>query len=329
MKISIIVPVYNASKYISDALGSVLSQNYDDWECICVDDGSTDGSSEILDKFAKIDKRINVIHQKNMGEGAARNTAIRYITGDYFTCLDADDVLLDTALIDCSKALEKGFDAICCTPLMLSFRKVDELDDLTFSFTHIWSVFDKMQLLWGDEGSYGYVSGRVYRTKKFCHLRFPVGMKMCADAWFWIDALMVPAKWCALDRPMIGDRQVANSASNTFDAEFNRCILKAYAHTCESLKGMDYVGDEPMRLFWRRHGRAMCHHMKLLFRDWNTFAQSDKSDLAEMVARIPMQMGWDPFSWHMRWRVFSLRKSYIFCFVYLSAIIAPRTIFYV
>ena len=69
-KFSIIVPVYNAEKYLCQALDSVIAQTFNDWECICVDDGSQDGSSVILDTYALKDKRFKVIHQKNGGEGA-------------------------------------------------------------------------------------------------------------------------------------------------------------------------------------------------------------------------------------------------------------------
>ena len=309
--VSIIIPVYNVAPYLRRCLDSISSQAFTDWEVICVDDGSVDGSGAIIDEYVQRDDRFRVVHQDNAGVSAARNVALDMVRGEYFTFLDADDVMLPEALECCVNAFTSGnYDAVCCEPLCVTFSNENALaKDGVFS-REFRPVLDRMELLWGKNGEYGYSCGRMYRTSKFSSVRFPVGMKMCEDAWHWIDSLMIQAKWCALDRPMIGYRQVANSASNTFDAEFNRCIFKAYAHTCESLRGMDYVCDEPMRLFWHRHGRAICHHLKLLFRDWNTFTKSDKSDLAEMVARIPIQMGWNPFLWHMRWRVFSLRKSY-------------------
>ena len=92
MEFSVIIPVYNVAEYISDCLSSVLAQTVGSWECVCVDDGSTDGSGKILDEFAIRDSRIRVIHKSNGGVASARNTALEVITGDWFLFLDADDV---------------------------------------------------------------------------------------------------------------------------------------------------------------------------------------------------------------------------------------------
>lgn len=92
-KFSIIIPVYNVAPYIRECLDSVLAQTYTDWEAICVDDGSTDGSGVILDEYAKRDLRFRIIHQTNAGVGAARNSAIEVAQGEYLLYLDGDDKL--------------------------------------------------------------------------------------------------------------------------------------------------------------------------------------------------------------------------------------------
>ena len=76
MKLSIIIPVYNVNEYLKNTIENVLAQIYQDYELILVDDGSTDGSSEICDFFAEKDRRIRVIHQRNQGVSAARNKGI-------------------------------------------------------------------------------------------------------------------------------------------------------------------------------------------------------------------------------------------------------------
>ena len=78
MLISIIIPVYNVERYLSQCLDSVLNQSYDgDYEVICVDDGSTDGSSAILEEYAGKNDKIKIIRQENRGLGGARNTGLR------------------------------------------------------------------------------------------------------------------------------------------------------------------------------------------------------------------------------------------------------------
>lgn len=90
-KISVIVPVYNVEKYLRKCLDSIIAQTLKDIEIICVNDGSTDSSLEILSDYAKRDKRITIISQENAGLGAARNTGIRAATGTYLGFVDSDD----------------------------------------------------------------------------------------------------------------------------------------------------------------------------------------------------------------------------------------------
>jgi glycosyltransferase involved in cell wall biosynthesis len=89
--VSVIIPVYNVEKYLSNCLDSVISQTYNNLEIIVIDDGSTDNSGRICDEYAKKDKRIKVIHKKNGGLSDARNTGLNLHTGHYITFIDSDD----------------------------------------------------------------------------------------------------------------------------------------------------------------------------------------------------------------------------------------------
>ena len=95
--LSVVMPVYNAETFIGDAIGSVFAQSLARFEVICVDDGSTDKSGEILKQHKK-DPRLRVFHQNNLGAGAARNRALTEARGEYVVFLDADDILAEDAL---------------------------------------------------------------------------------------------------------------------------------------------------------------------------------------------------------------------------------------
>lgn len=88
---SIIVPVYNASKYLKKCVDTIISQTYENIEVILIDDGSTDNSGKICDQYSINDKRVKVIHKKNEGVSIARETGVKLATGEYISCIDSDD----------------------------------------------------------------------------------------------------------------------------------------------------------------------------------------------------------------------------------------------
>ena len=103
-KVSVIVPAYNSEKYIEQALDSVQRQTYSNWECIIVDDGSTDNTAEIVKGFCMRDSRFKYYLQQNNGPAAARNTAVRYSSGEYLLPVDSDDLIAQTYM---EKAIER------------------------------------------------------------------------------------------------------------------------------------------------------------------------------------------------------------------------------
>ena len=90
--ISVIMPAYNSENYVSEAIESVCKQSFADWELLIVNDGSTDHTPEIIEKYAQKDSRIKVFHRKNEGVSMARNFALNQVRGEYVTFTDSDDV---------------------------------------------------------------------------------------------------------------------------------------------------------------------------------------------------------------------------------------------
>lgn len=114
MRLSVVIPVYNVAEYLRACVTSVLTQEYQDYEVILVDDGSTDGlSGELCDVIAaEYPERIRVIHQENRGLGGARNTGLENARGEYLLFLDSDDTLTPDAIERLGAAAEAGVDVV-------------------------------------------------------------------------------------------------------------------------------------------------------------------------------------------------------------------------
>lgn len=144
MKFSVIMPVYNAEKYLHKSISSVIHQVWKNWELIAVDDGSTDNSLEILNQYSQDDNRVKVVHQENRGPGSARNNGLSLATGDYVVFLDSDDYIdeeyfsllaplaerNDVVFIDCYQVDDNG--KLLCKEKMSDYIKWS-LDRITRS----------------------------------------------------------------------------------------------------------------------------------------------------------------------------------------------------
>lgn len=114
--VSIVIPVFNVERHLRQCLDSVLRQTLKEWECICIDDGSPDGSGAILDEYGNKDARFKIIHQRNRGVSAARNLGIKLASAPYLTFIDSDDWVEDDALESLLSAMEESCaDMVMCS----------------------------------------------------------------------------------------------------------------------------------------------------------------------------------------------------------------------
>ena len=175
-KISVIVPVYNVEQYLERCVDSIINQTYKNLEIILVNDGSTDNSGQLCDELAKKDDRIRVIHKKNGGLSAARNTGISNAEGEYVYFPDSDDWIEPDTFLALAEALEsQEFDII-------SFNRefVKGEEDAIVSEPEVTQVFEGkdafMQML---KHSYitGFANDKVYRKSLFSdhNIQFPIG----------------------------------------------------------------------------------------------------------------------------------------------------------
>ena len=115
IKVSVIIPVYNSEQYLIKCLETIINQTLKDIEIICVDDGSTDSSLQILQDFSNIDNRIKIIKQQHEGTGVARNKGLSVTKGKYLSFLDSDDFFELNILEDLYNCAEKNnTDSVVC-----------------------------------------------------------------------------------------------------------------------------------------------------------------------------------------------------------------------
>lgn len=179
-KVSIIIPIYNPGKLLYECLDSVINQSMKDIEIICVDDGSTDDSLDILNEYALKDNRFKIFHQKNKGAGTARNKAIDESTGEFIIFLDSDDWIekdMCEKLYNHAQKLNVDlviFDALWHTIDGINpfnYFSMDEFNEDYNKFTFDYH-FIKNRLM---TASYGVIWSRIYRSSyiKNNHIRFP------------------------------------------------------------------------------------------------------------------------------------------------------------
>lgn len=237
--ISIIVPVYNVEKYLDQCIESILNQSYQKLEIILVDDGSTDNSGLICDKYKKRDKRIQVIHKKNGGQSSARNYGLNIAKGCYIGFVDSDDwieqnmyeilheniCLYDADIATCSYILEYKENSISVAtfkkPIVKLFEKKDEKMLLKSFLNH------KL-----------YCSGpcdKLYRKNIFNNIRFPENQ-------FYEDNYIVLEVMLKAKRIVVGDgkyyhyRQNINSTTKSYSEKKYQDAIKAEMHNIEIVK---------------------------------------------------------------------------------------------
>lgn len=191
MIISIVFPVYNKLNLLSSAIQSILSQSFRDFELIAVDDGSTDGSGEYLDKIAKTDVRIKVIHQENAGVSSARNAALDAAQGDYIVFADADDtvcpnwleVLVKEATRSSADIVISGFFSVNDKGQVINSVLPENNDTIAAK-----ELLKRFSFYQSNHGMLGFGHGKIVKSKliTYNHIRFTLGLKLAEDLDFFI-----------------------------------------------------------------------------------------------------------------------------------------------
>lgn len=247
-EVSMIVPVYQVEKYISQCIESVLNQTFQDFELILVDDGSKDQSGIICDSYAAEDNRIVVIHTENRGAAAARNKGLDLASGRYITFLDGDDYLAENMIEKLYETIKHSdYDVVVCDFLNLL---PDEKDNFSVNLQEkTVSGRDILEHL-KNEKTYGVwtiVWNKIYRRNVLDNIRFPSG-KYFEDE-FFSDQLYLHAEQIhTIPDVLCYHRVLASSTMNTQKTENYLDLLDALQKRLEIYLKYDYSEMETYKV---------------------------------------------------------------------------------
>ncbi len=221
-KISIVIPAYNVEKYIEHCLESVIHQTYKNLQIILVDDGATDKTSEICDRYAKIDNRIEVIHKPNGGLADARNKGLERVNGEYIAFLDSDDYIYPTFYEELYDLLKKyEADIAECDFLRIDIDNKEKSEQLISEENakrkieeEVTNNIEALKLLYGIKLE-PYVKkvvvwNKLYKREIYEKIRFPLG-KLHEDEYTTYKALFNANKIISTNRVLHGYMQTKNS----------------------------------------------------------------------------------------------------------------------
>lgn len=205
--VSIIIPVYNVKPYLSQCLDSILAQEEGAWEAIVVDDGSTDGSSEICNEYANKDSRFRVFHKDNGGVSSARNLGLDQAQGEWIWFVDADDYITDGAVQILADASSQSCDTIFHGLIILYENGKTRIEKASEYIS-----LDKDTFLMQN---YCYQNGMILFSNKVINkgkLRFSSGIKMAEDLEFQFKYLLLCERPIRIDQNLYVYRQREGSA---------------------------------------------------------------------------------------------------------------------
>lgn len=204
-KVSIIVPVYNAEKYISRCIDSILTQEFTDFELILVNDGSKDNSGSICDGYAKNDPRVQVIHKENTGVSNSRNLALDKASGTYIQFLDSDDwITPDATKLFVRSAEENNCDLVISDFYRVVGERLSQKGDIEIDTVMTQEEFASCMMENPADFYYGVLWNKLYRRDiiESHHLRMDETISWCEDFMFNLEYIRYADSFFALHIPV-------------------------------------------------------------------------------------------------------------------------------
>lgn len=251
-KISVVVPIYNTVSYLQRCLASIAKQTYRNLEIICIDDGSTDGSGVLADRFAEQDGRFVVRHKENGGESSARNAGLRLVTGDYVAFVDCDDWLEPDMYEQLVKALvENDADMAACSYSKDTGDSVEPAVNLGPLKHGVWNRYDLLRYVYQRDayrGVTGYIWCKLYKKKILLDnegnwIPFREDIVLGGDILYFAEAAINTERAIYIDRPYYHYIQRDTSGFHSVDENKWKDMITTYQLLLERLTGAGIPED--------------------------------------------------------------------------------------
>jgi len=278
--ISIIIPAYNAEKYIENCLESCLNQSYKNIEVIVVNDGSTDKTAIIVENYSSNDSRIKIVSTENGGVSRARNIGIDASNGDYLTFVDADDRLLPNALEIMLKVLhENSADIVAAKTFAMQIGEQKNIPESSYN-TEIWQNYEAVSKSLDDHPATYSAVAKIYKKEALKGVRFPEGYKIHEDSYFIFELLASCPRMVVLDAYVYKVYLSPNSASRSGFSDKYFDILRILQ------KKIDFINAELPQFKNKVSNLSVKAHMALLYNLCKTYnkiyREKEKQSLREI-----------------------------------------------
>lgn len=239
VKVSVVVPVYNAGEFLNETVEKIRNQTLKEIEIILVDDGSTDNSPELCDSFAQKDSRIKCVHIGNEGVCAARNLGISMASGEYIGFSDADDIP-DERLYETLYSLAKENDSqVAMVKYATVFEDGKVIDDRGTGSVRVYQSRNDVLADFLSGKLYSGVYTKLFRRDLCSGISFEVGRKINEDKMFIFDALRLADSWCYKDVSLYTYiRREGSSSNSSFSPKQFDCIY--FADKMQSIVERDF-----------------------------------------------------------------------------------------
>lgn len=248
-RLSVIVPIYNAEKYLKRCVASILSQSWQDLELILVDDGSKDGSGQLCDELASSDERCKVIHKPNGGVSSARNAGLAAATGEFVAFVDSDDYCAPDMYEKLFAKVEGGIDIVQCD-FMLDYG-TSKIEERLYDVDETDKVRTLSNFILSGMG--GGCVNMIIRRELLVEndLKFPEKISGGEDFLFVLRLLTFAGRIAKVREPLYYyDRTNEASITHTVTADSTVRLLKGYEEGIAFLKEQNLFEQLKDEFFW-------------------------------------------------------------------------------